>query len=240
MKSLSASKKLLGTFIIILCGSVIFFVIQYRLSSKKTVLESEISSQGEKIIEKRRSVTRIQVKSTDNSCIEMTPDGIVRIFKSCDSAQIEDAQRLRDPKYLLQLFTVFSGIDTRNYKEPPKSGAFYTVTFTSENGSETVYIPVGTGGGGGIGDIITDIIVDTKPTPSPLQSPTSEPTIPVNTPEQSVTPTESALPTWGPSPTLSPTGSVDKGFSCAFSSGTGPRPYNISNFVCSTGPTPNP
>lgn len=194
---------------------------------------------------KARTVRKVTVLQEDSGCMEVTPDGIVRTYDRC-GGELVDANRLSDPKNVLRLIQVASQIDFSNYRQK-LDGPYITLIIETDSGTETVYIPIGggNGNGGSGGDDIIQIIDQIKgdlpqPTATPIFSPdTPTPTLGgvSNTP----TPTPLISPTFGPSPTPTPTGNPDNPFTCGFTqSSNGPRPYNVSNYICSTQPSPAP
>jgi hypothetical protein len=190
---------------------------------------------------KKKQLKKITIRRGDEAgCMEVTPDGAVRIYSTCGT-DLERAHRPTDPKNVLKLFKLVSERDIATVGDTTAPGTLYVLTIESDEGIETVYIVVLEDTPQSIQDII-EIIEEIEadvpfPSVTPLGS-TPAPTSPASstgTPVPSVT----LIPTAGPTPT--PTGpAVDLGFLCDFFETTGPKPYNISNFVCSTGPTPYP
>jgi hypothetical protein len=188
-----------------------------------------------------RKVRRITVVQDDGSCLELTSDGVVRSFATCDGT-ITDVNRLADPKHLLKLFQYASQMDFAKFQDKPTEGNYTTLTIETDQGSVTVYVPYTPGGGGGgadppIEDVIDTIIGDL---PQPTQTPV--PGQPTNTPIPpgvTITPTDTPGPTPIGGTTPTPTWKPPFPFLCDFSDGsTKKKPYYISGVICSTGPTP--
>lgn len=186
-----------------------------------------------------RKVRRILVQQDDGSCLEMTPDGIVRTLDSC-AGQAKDVNRLADPKHLLTLFQYASQIDVEKFSSKPTEGTYTTLIIQTDKGTFTVYVPTTPGSGPGDGTIegVIDLITGDLPqpthTPIPGQ-PTATPTPFGATPPPSATPT---LIVFG-SPTPTPSYPPPFPFLCDFSdSTTKKKPYYVSGVICSSQPTP--
>jgi hypothetical protein len=223
---------------------LIFLVLRNFGSQYNQGLTSLTQTNNQNIgVRKSRLVRRVTIFQDENttSCLEVTPDGVVRSYDTCGGTPT-DVNRLSNPKNIFELIRIASQIDTSLYTEKPKV-PFITLVIESDEGKVTVYIPTGDGGGGGggIGDII-DLITGDLPEPTA----TLGPFVPTPTPTMggvSFTPTPSPLisATFAPSPTSAPTPEVDNPFLCGFSEGsTGVKPLNVSNYICSTQPSPPP
>jgi len=236
----------IGVFILIFL--LIFFVLRRFGTQYNQGLTSLTQTNNQNVgVRKSRLVRKVTIFQDENtaSCLEVTPDGVVRSFETC-GGEPTDINRLSNPKNIFELIRVASQIDVSLYMEKP-TVPFVTLVIESDEGSVTVYIPTGGSGGsggggdGGVGDIIDNIIGDL---PQPTATP--GPFVPTPTPTMggvSFTPTPSPLisSTPGPSPTPSPTPEVDNPFLCGFSEGsTGVKPLNVSNYICSTEPSPPP
>lgn len=180
----------------------------------------------------RRRITRVQVVTQEGTCVTMTPDGVVVQSLSCEEESVQST-RLADPKFLFQLFKQLESVDTSLLTVPPK-GAYITVTITTDQGQQTIYIPEDSD----IGETIENVEED-------LPSLTPTPTIPAGV-TPSIVPSPSVTGSLAPTNPQSSTTPVpntdpsDSGFSCDFTEGGVTKPYTISNYICSTGPTPNP
>lgn len=210
--------------------------------------------QGLKIFEGREShepaalaknarIRKITVKKSDTGeCIEVTPDGAVRVYKTC-GGDLEDAHRTSDTRTVQRLFTLVTETGSKTYVP----GSTEVMVELEDGSVVTVYIPPGGdagGGGGGSGsgggsdiDNIIDEIKGDGPTPTappgatgtPLVTPTFAPTMPAG-----------PTPTPNPFATPTPTPEPEKPFTCDFydTGGSQAKPYRVSNVVCSTQPQP--
>lgn len=171
----------------------------------------------------------------NDECIEITPDGLVRVYETCGGDLI-DSYRSIDSQAISRLFRLISeGRYSRTMRDGLREVVVETdqgvyTYYLSEGDGETAYNP-------GINDLIDDIINDKPielPTPTAPANPT--PTFFVVTPG----PTGSVMPspTWSP-PGVTPTPDGEKPFTCDFiDATTGKRPYRVSNVVCSSYPEP--
>jgi len=193
-------------------------------------------------LRQKKQLRKITVRrGTDPGCMEVTPDGAVRIFSTC-GGELEQAQRPDNPKNILLLFQLVSERDLPTTLGENTTGTVYELTIETDEGSEVVYLIINDDTPPPIVDIIETIDDITEDIPEPTVTPSVSsptPTTPPVPTEGGPTPTGTIFPTQNPTPT--PTGpAVDVGFLCDFFETTGQKPYNISNFVCSTGPTPFP
>jgi hypothetical protein len=106
------------------------------------------------VIAKNARVRKIIVKKNNTGeCVEVTPDGVVRIFATCDEG-LTDTFRSTDTRAVQKLFTFVSEYGSRQ-----KAEGSTEVTVELEDGTiVTVYIPPdagGSGGGGGGGVLST-------------------------------------------------------------------------------------
>ncbi len=188
---------------------------------------------------KKKTVKKITIKnSAERGCIEVTPDGAVRVYSVCGQT-LTGAERLADPKHILKLFKLVTEEDLGAYTQK-SAGTLYQVAIETDSGTQTVYLVLSESGGVAqtiirtIQTIINDL---PKPTPIVGLSPTSVPT-PIGGSLTRAPTGTSFLPT--ATPTIAPSSEVQT-FTCGFSeSGDKKKPYNISNIVCSTEPTPIP
>ncbi len=227
-------------FLLLASFFVIFFVFKSFGGKYDQGLASLLQkTQDPPATRKVRSVRKITViHEGENGCIEVTPDGVVRTYNNC-GGELTDANRLADPKNVLRLIQSMSQIDLAQYRKKV-SGPVLTLIIETDTGTETIYIPTG-GGGNDIVETITKIEGD-------LPQPTSTPGPYIETPtptlggvSSSPTPTPLVSPTLGPSPTPTPTGNPDNPFRCGYTqNGSTQKPFNVSNYICSTEPSPAP
>lgn len=196
------------------------------------------------LTQERKVVRKITVSGDDGGCIEVTPDGVIRVFATCDG-EATDAARVQDLKNVQELFKQVSETRFTDQYRRPSSNSIKLIIETDQ-GTEVVYIPAGSAGtsvGSGQVDQIKEIIDRiteevTAPTSTPVPSTgTPTPTLP---PGVSATPTPTLSTDPAPSPSPTPSGSpAPKPFTCGYTeTESGPRPYNVSNYICTTEPTP--
>jgi hypothetical protein len=189
---------------------------------------------------KRKNVRKVTVLTSDAGCMEVTPDGVVRMFKTCGT-DLSGAARLTNTRDIQRLFRLTTENDLSMYQSKP-SGAYTTIIIHSDDGDQTVYIPHGgQGPTPPAGEII--IIIDQigGDIPSLKPRPTSGPT-PTNLPPGvTQTPTPTAEIVFGDTPTPTPSITLtEQPFSCDFSADSKNRPVTVSNTLCSSAPTPGP
>jgi hypothetical protein len=193
-------------------------------------------------LRQKKQIRKITVRRGDApGCMEVTPDGAVRIYSTCGE-ELTNAQRPSNPKNILRLFQLVSERDLPLTLENNAGGVVYELTIETDQGTEIAYLIVNDETPPPIEDIIgtiDDIEEDLpEPTATPAGVTPTSTTVPSPT-SGGPTPTGTIFPTQNPTPT--PSGAaVDLGFICDYYETTGQKPYNISNFVCSTGPTPFP
>lgn len=203
-------------------------------------LESLAPAQSSQTVTDKPSkrVRRITVLDELGGCIEVTPDGAVRVYKECGT-ELDNAYRPQDPKYILELFQKVRTLNTSKYSTVPSEGTYITLVVETDQGTETIYIP-GSGSGGSPEDIIKTIdnIIEEipPPTPTPTIVPSATPSL---TPSASPSPTQPGS-TWTPTPTTTgaPSGPPGDPFTCVFEEDGTNKPYRVSNVVCSTEPIP--
>jgi hypothetical protein len=196
----------------------------------------------------RQKIKKITIKNgSDSGCMEVTPDGVIRVFTVCDK-ELSDARRVTDTKYILQLYKKMAETDLTTLvdsSDTPCAG--YSMILETDIATKLVCIlnTTGSGGNGGTNNggsdeiikIINQVIDNIPPTPTQ----TPDPTVPTTNPETSVTVTSTpdVIPSWGSTPT--PTIAAARPFICNFTDSQGKkRPYTISNIICSTEPSPGP
>lgn len=199
------------------------------------ILSLEQPPPQEQELIKKASIRKITIKKRgETSCMEVTPDGVVRIYETC-GGDLSDASRLTDPRNILKLFRIVSEADLEAYRNSGE--VLYELVIETDQGTHTIYV-AGGGGGEEIIDTIDQIGGDI-PNPSPSVFSSGSPLPPGGTPE----PSPSVIP-GGPSPTpgsSSPPTGGDNPFLCDFSdSGGQGKPYRVSNVVCSNEPSPAP
>lgn len=200
-------------------------------------LASLIQTRHETVPAKKKQVKRITFqKSGENTCIEVTPDGVERIYNECGGT-LSEARRPDDLRNIQLLFQALSLQDESLYTNTCKSEC-YIVTIDTDEGTQTLYIPVGgSGTGGSIGNLIEEIKNQSAASPTPV--PGNAVVSP--SPGVSSSPAPTFYPGISPQPSSTPVTSEEKGtFTCDFSEGGTNKPYRVSGVVCSTEPTPVP
>lgn len=230
--------SVIGCIIIFIIGIIVFLVLKaFGSSYSQNVPSSRISDQSIEIKEKKR-LRKITVTDEETGeCLEITNDGVVRRYETCDG-QLQDATRLFDPKRIIQLFEYASRIDPNKFRNKPQ-GAYIRLIIETDAGSDVVYVPV-TDEPESISEVI-DLIKGDLPQPTPtLYIPTTipTPTLPGTTIIPTITPTPTLLPGITPTPEPSLT---EQQFTCGFTDDPSEiRPFNVSNYICSTEPSPAP
>jgi hypothetical protein len=191
----------------------------------------------------KKNIRRLTVED-EHGCMEVTPDGVVRTFATC-GGELVDANRIADPKFLLKLLDAVSVMDTTPYRVRPKTGVVITLHIQTDTENITVYLPASSPSPsydpGTIEGLIHLVQGDL---PQPTQTPV--PGGPSVTPTATTIPisgTPSPTPTLAPwiTPTVTPEASNLTPFTCGFSEDeSGKKPLNVSNYICSTQPSPAP
>ncbi|KKS41465.1 MAG: hypothetical protein UV61_C0005G0048 [Candidatus Gottesmanbacteria bacterium GW2011_GWB1_43_11] len=191
----------------------------------------------------KAKIRKVTIRKGDEAnCIEVTPDGVIRVFAQC-GGELTDANRVLDARSILKLFKFLSNADLDKLQNKG-SGIVYELTIETDTGTQVIYITGdgGGGGGGGGGEEIIPIIEDIKgslPSPSPESSGTSATPAPSGSTSPQASPGSSA----NPSPSASPqAGGGQPTFVCDYQDFANPlkRPFNVSNILCSTDPSPAP
>ncbi len=194
----------------------------------------------------KKDVRRVTIrKGGSDECIEVTPDGIVRVLRNCDENQIEEVYRAEDAQAIFQLFNKVARTDLSRYRLPPAAGTqYYTLTIETSQGQEVYYIPENENIPPLVQDIIDIIEEEILPSPTATPSPTRPPgATPTPTTVSTATPTPTLPPgvtaTSTPTPTPGPDEPEGDPFTCVFDDNqSGQKPYRVSNVVCSTEPIP--
>ncbi len=197
----------------------------------------------------KKNIKKITVqRGNDVECIEITPDGAVRIFETC-GGDLVAAYREQNTTAIAQLFNKLARTDFSLYSFPPDNDmlrvSVYTIIIQTDTGTETVYLYFDPSRPSQANDVVKliDTVVNDKPTPTATATPvvTTSPTAPGNTGTPSPTLSQGAS---APTTTPTPTGQVSQGdflkdpFTCVYYD-TDSRPHRVSNVVCSTEPLPN-
>lgn len=222
-----------GILVIVFISSVVVILeVGKRYKGGLSQFMNEQTSQRVHSI-KKKQIRKITIKKRGESdCFSVTPDGVVRRFAECDD-NLTDADRITNTKNILKLFKILSEIDLTKYKE--KRDGAYELVIETEDGLETIYIDIGEDTGEII-EIIEDIeeeIPASSPEPSIFESPSSS---------GQVSPSPFASGGYYATPTPTPSGGFGQtSFTCEFTDAQGNRkPYNVSNIICSTEPSPIP
>jgi hypothetical protein len=200
----------------------------------------------------REKITRITLKNgKDKGCIEVTPDGAVRIYDICGE-QLSDANRISDTTNITRLFKQVSELNLKNITGTNECST-YIINVETASGQKNFCLTdlknAGTQNGNPnqnnqqvidriitdikqtIDDIITEI---PKPTPTSAAVPTQPDIIPTIPPVQTLAPSQILPPFVSPTAIPEPTGGT---FTCDFdTSGKTGKPYRVSNVVCTSLP----
>lgn len=186
---------------------------------------------------KKKEIKRITIKKNGEAgCLELTPDGVVRVYSVCGE-ELDQASRLTDPKNILKLFNLLS--ERELSKALKKGKVVYQLVVETDSGSEIYYVT--SEGDNGEDEIIKTVeqiqgdIPHNSPSPhtNPATPPPGSSSYPTTTPFASGVVIPSASPGTG--------GQLTFPFVCDFSdSGGTHKPYRVSGVVCTTEPSPVP
>lgn len=235
-----------GLFLFVLTGTVIFAgrfgeVLGGRFNRVEQPRLDQVITTREK-----RTIRKITIDKEDNTgCIEVTPDGVIRVFAICDG-EATNAARPQDYRAIQELFKTVSETNFVQYGQKRKNSI--KVIIETDQGTQTVYLPLDIlngnqqGTAAQIQQIITiiDTIIKeiTQPTPTTTIVPSPSPSLP---PGVTATPSplnSSGIPTATPLLTPTPTGPPKDPFTCIFQDSSGTKPYRVSGVVCSSEPQP--
>lgn len=227
---------IVGGLFILAVGASIFIILGVGSIYRGKIASLEQQRPQELELIKKASIRKITVKKKDEAgCMEVTPDGAVRIYESC-GGKLLHATRLSDPRNILKLFQIVSEADVSEYRD--SGAAVYELVIETDSGTQTIYVT--SGGGEQMISTISLIQGDIPPNPSP----TSFFPQPSQGTEQTPYPSPAASsggPTSPPNSTPPPTVGGGIPFTCDFyESGEQGKPYRVSNVVCSTEPSPVP
>ncbi|MCX8009075.1 MAG: hypothetical protein N3A54_05260 [Patescibacteria group bacterium] len=216
---------------------LLYFLLRYFGKRYDQGLESLVqTSYDAPFTRKGKTVRKITILQEDGGCMDVSSNGVVQVYEEC-GGDPSVAHRVSDPKFVLRLIQRVSEIDGSKFKEG-SSGAYLTLIIETEDGTETIFIPIGDNE---ISKTI-DLIKGQLPQPTPTSDPHAQtPTPTMGGVSHTPTSTPSVFPSPGPSPTpnQNSTGSEDNPFTCGYGETQGgSRPYNISNIICSTEPSP--
>lgn len=234
---------LTGGVLLILLVSITVVVAKFGNAYRRGLLNVTNQKPTQELaLREKKIIRRLSVrKSGEAGCLEITPDGAVRVYSRCGS-ELETASRLTDIKNIVKLFKLISENDLAATLPVTPDGEVYELTIVTENGSQVVYIVFNPDNSGTTGEIINTIEDIKEDIPQPSPTPTPAPIESGPTPTgvlTSPTPTGGFAPT--PLPTTSPAPQAQQPFLCDFAEGGGQqRPLTISNTICSTAPTPAP
>lgn len=228
---------IIGFFALLTVLIVTFIVLRSIGGSYGEGIDSLLTQtpQEQSATREKRLIRRIIVDE-EEQCLEITPDGVVRTYASC-GGELIDTNRLFDPKRIIELFEYTSRINAGQYITKPP-GASVRIIIETENGTEIVYIPISPGADS-ISQVI-DLIKGDLPQPTPTTGPTAIPT--PTLPGTTIIPTATPAPTLPPGVTPTNTLTVTpKPFVCDYRETAGStRPYYVSNFICTSQPSPAP
>jgi hypothetical protein len=249
MKNKINNKAILivGAVFILVIIILIFFLVKFGSIYKSGLTNLVDQNKAtEYTLRKTKIIKKITtLNNQDKSCIEITPEGIVRIYEVCGE-KLTSANRLKDPKNIIRLVNIISSTEISN----PGNTCLetqYEILIETDTGQEKICFDmengrIQDGSNKGliedINQIIRDIVADMPDNSS----------VPSNT----VFPNSSSNSYYLPTPEPSngsiitsplPSGSIQNlnPFTCEFSTNSGKRkPMNISNIICSNDPSPAP
>lgn len=223
-----------GLFILVVAVSVLIVLGVGRIYRERITSLEQTRSQELKLT-KRAAIRKITIKKKDETgCMEVTPDGAVRVYESC-GGKLVSATRLSDPRNILKLFQIVSEADVSMYRD--SGAAVFELVIETDSGTQTIFVT--SGGGEQVISTISQIQGDIpQPSPTVLLPQSSQITVQSPYPSPSVSSAVSSPPpNSSPPPTVG--GSIP--FTCDFyESGGQGKPYRVSNVVCSTEPSPVP
>jgi hypothetical protein len=246
-----------GVFVVIIFA-IIYVLIRiggaYRSGLDTFSLDEQISDVTHT---EREKINKITIKTPMASgCMEVTPDGIIRVFSVCEK-ELSEARRVTDTKYILQLYKKIAETDLSKIQtETTAPCEGYSIIVETDTEKKTVCLQdssgnnSSSGGNTNNGDdtqesiiideiikIIDQVIDNIPPTPTTTPNPIIVTT--TLAPGMSATPTTAVIPSWGVTPV--PTSAVSRPFMCDYIDSQGKkRPYTISNIICSSEPSPAP
>lgn len=183
-------------------------------------------------LKKKKDIKRIIVrKHGEVSCMEVTPDGVIRQYNVC-GGELTGAQRLNDSKNIVGLFKLVSESDLATLKRT--GGEYYELTIETDTGTQIVYVSAGSGSGGDIVqtiELVQGDVSGASPTPSDVS-------VPSNSISIISSPSPGDMIIVNPSPTPEPSAAIQQSFECDFIKDETKKPWNVSNFICSTQPSP--
>ncbi len=232
--------KLIYFGLVIFCAVVLIillFIIKFG-SAYRGNLSSYINNpkQQELKLKKKKDIKRITFrKQGEISCLEMTPDGVVRQYSVCGNT-LTDVQRLSDSKNITKLFKLVSENELENLKNT--GGEIYELTIQTDTGTQVVYMSAANS------PIANEIIqtveyvhgdlVGTSPTPTSVVNSSAAPINNGTTPSP-----QNSLSNPSPTPDASATSQLP--FVCDFiETSTKKKPFNVSNVICSSEPVTAP
>lgn len=191
-------------------------------------------------LKKKKIISKITIKRQgEENCIEVTPDGIVRVYRECGTQELESANRLTNPKSVLKLFKLVSETDLSKL-DTSGEGELYQLILETDEGTEVVYIVFSDDSPPVIEEIIETIenVEEEIPDPTPIPNPSASmqlfPSGGATSPPQAsgvvVSPSPSATPGTG--------GSQEVPFNCDYQETSQNKPVNVSNTICTSEPVP--
>ncbi|MFC1626656.1 hypothetical protein ACFL1P_00465 [Patescibacteria group bacterium] len=243
---------LLGVIFVVLIVIVLVVTGRFGLVLNARVENTTPDQPKEVILKEKKNIRKITIqKNDDRGCIEITPEGAVRVYTECNQ-ELDDAYRETDVQNIMKLFNKLGRTDLSSYsKKPPanvqRGEPLYKITIETDVGVETIYLYFDDEVASQANDIVKIIQTLTEDPVYDSPTPTQGNSSPSPTSIYTLTPTPTNIP-GGNSPTNSPTPTGFVGeeddlidpFTCVFDDEQGnKKPYRVSNVVCSTEPEPN-
>lgn len=250
MKNIFKDKVLFIGGIILIIVIVVIVILTIKVGNAYKSKLSDTTTQAPLPIThtEKDAITKVSItNNNDNSCIEITPDGAIRVYSECGT-KLVTAHRTTDIRYTAKLYkTLYEMPESESQTQSTIDNCEgYIITIETENNTRKVCITKDSQNGGDtsqnsfqqtinndIIDTIDKIIEDIPPTPTVTSSP-NQPTSTLS-PSSTVNPSQPMIPTVIPTPTV--TSAPQKPFTCDFLDVNGKkRPKNVSNVICSTDP----
>lgn len=230
-----------GVALLVVLLLIVVFVTKFGTAYKgiTDLFQPQNTNEEVELPPERAQIQKVRLKRQDSDkCIEVGRDGVVRIYETCSSEEPSEVQRTVDLKNISKLFRLVTETDLQKYQQG--NGTVYEVTLTTTSGTQTYYVVIDESGGSSpVEEIVGTIENIEEDLPNPSSSPVPSASGVVqssSSPQPSVTPGGPSPSGYIP-PSPSPASSLNP-FVCDYT--TENKPKNVSNFICSTDPSPVP
>lgn len=242
MKIFPQGKGLTLTVVVFVVVMLSIFVVLMRIGAvyRKRINVTPGTQFEEPKLHKTKIVKSITVKkNTGRDCMQITPDGVVRVFAQCDD-NLTDANRLTNTNNILKLFRMITEYDADTSLPTGEGDNVYELIIETDEGTQHLYIVIDENTPTQLQEIVQTITkIEEDIPPSSPQPSTITPSPSAGSVSPSLLPSGSVTPGAFPSPT--PGGLPGQAFLCDFMEvGGKKKPINVSNIICSTDPSPLP